>query len=515
MKNSIYKKKDKTPFIGSVSAVAVQDEKGNILFYDGIIEDISIRKEAEKKLRESEEKYRTLIEQSIQGIVILQGIPPRPVFASPAVTDISGYTVEEIHALSSEDMQSQIHPEDKSLIIENYRKQLQGEELPSQFELRIIRKGGDIRWIDVHSKVIHYSGSPAIQAIFVDITERKKAEKQMKKFNEELERRISERSKRIELFLTAKQKLETEKTWERGLNTIIESIGQLGLDRSGIFLINHLTGKMEFHSGRGFDLPEVNRSISLKKKDYYAVRAILEKRTIHIQDVTSIQGAQIAPDVHSLVWIPIIVQDEAFAALAAGNTDAHNPISSEDVKDLEILAGMCGAFIDRTRVLVEPVAEKTLTTKSKHWLEPSRGYLVIEKRPKKSLDIFRDLVTHGIPGFIVSREYPEKIKREYMLLRTPVLWLSRYEIEKTLNPDDLPKLNYIINDFTGKCEESVVLLDGVEYLITQIGFESVIKYLQELKDIMVLNRSRLIIPLHKDAIAAHEFGILEKEFAIY
>jgi hypothetical protein len=164
---------------------------------------------------------------------------------------------------------------------------------------------------------------------------------------------------------------------------------------------------------------------------------------------------------------------------------------------------------------VEPVAEKTLATKSKHQVEPSQGYIVIEKRPKKSLDIFRDLVTHGIPGFIVSREYPERIKREYALLRTPILWLSRYEIDNTLNPDDLPKLNYIINDFTGKCEESVVLLDGVEYLITQIGFESVIKYLQELKDIMIMNRSRLIIPLHKDAIAEHEFSILEKEFTMY
>jgi hypothetical protein len=100
------------------------------------------------------------------------------------------------------------------------------------------------------------------------------------------------------------------------------------------------------------------------------------------------------------------------------------------VKDLEILTGMYGTFIDMTRMLVEPAAEKILTSKSKHWLDPSERYLIIEERPKKSLQIFRDLVTHCIPGFIVSREYPEKIKREYMFLRTLILWLSRYEIEK-------------------------------------------------------------------------------------
>jgi hypothetical protein len=76
-------------------------------------------------------------------------------------------------------------------------------------------------------------------------------------------------------------------------------------------------------------------------------------------------------------------------------------------------------------------------------------------------------------------------------------------------------LNSIIDDFIGKCEGVVVLLDEVEYLIIQIGFERVIRYLQELKNIIVLNGSRLIIPLHKDAIAGKEFSILEKEFQIF
>jgi hypothetical protein len=171
---------------------------------------------------------------------------------------------------------------------------------------------------------------------------------------------------------------------------------------------------------------------------------------------------------------------------------------------------MCAAFIDRTRVLVEPVAEKRLKTEFKHWLEPSECYIVMEKNPEKSLVIFCDLVNHGIPGFVISRMYPEKIKRRFKLVQTPMLWLSNSETENALNPNDLSKLNYIIQDFSKKSEESVILLDGVEYLITQVGFPTVIKHIEELKDIVVMNNSRLIISLHKGTLSVKECSILEK-----
>jgi hypothetical protein len=175
---------------------------------------------------------------------------------------------------------------------------------------------------------------------------------------------------------------------------------------------------------------------------------------------------------------------------------------------------MCGKFIDRTSILVEPAAEEPISTRIRYWLDPSEGYIVLEKRPEKALRIFHDLVTHDVPGFIISREHPERIRKKYSFLRTPGLWLSRFEVDGTLSPDDLPKLIYIVKDFTRKCEESVVFLDGLEYLITQIGFDTVMKHLEELKDIVVISKSRLILPVHKGAISEREFSILEREFVV-
>ena len=170
--------------------------------------------------------------------------------------------------------------------------------------------------------------------------------------------------------------------------------------------------------------------------------------------------------------------------------------------------------VDKTRVLLEPEAEKKLNTTVKFWLNSSDGYIINKKKPRKCFDIFVDLVTHGVPGFVISREHPEKVRRKYNLQKTPMLWLSKSGSETTIDPHDLSKLIYIIEDFTRKSEESVVLLDGVEYLITQTTFDAVMKHMHELKDIVVLHNSCLIIPQHRETLSVKECCLLERDFTI-
>ena len=332
---------------------------------------------------------------------------------------------------------------------------------------------------------------------------------EIREFGLELEKRIEERSKKIEILLNTRLNLQTERNWEKGLIIIVETTSTLGFEQVGIFLTNPMRNTLNFHYGKGVGLPKVNTAVSLKNTEYFGVRCVRERKTIFVKDASLAKGNQITES-QSFVWVPIVVQDEAFAAIAAGNI--HRLTTEEDVKDLEILASMCAAFIDRTRVLIEPVAEKQLRTEYKYWLDPLEGYIILEKKPEKSFEIFVDLVTHGIPGFVISRMYPEKVKRKYNLVKTPIVWLSRTERKNAINPDDLSKLRYIIEDFTKKSEESVILLDGLEYLTTQTDFETVLKYLQELKDTVVLNNSRLIISLHGETLTSREYSTLEREF---
>jgi PAS domain S-box-containing protein len=507
-------RKDTSKRFIEASISLITDMSDEPIGFRGIVRDITERREVEEKLRYSEEKYRTLVEHTLQGIVIVQDYPPRIVFANPGLAEISGYSVQELQSFSPENAHILIHPDDRDLFFSRYRARLKGESPPSTYEFRIICKGGEIRWLELYSTRIIYQGEPAVQAVFMDITKRKEAEQMLKKFNLDLERRIQERSVRIEALLNARQNLQKEQDWEEGLMTIVESMDKLGFERIGIFLVNAPRKNLVFHLGKGITFPDIGSFISLAEKDYYGVRCVLEKKTVFLENASVEKGKQITPEAQSVAWVPIIVSDEAFAALSVGAVTNERPITEEDVKDLEILAGMCGSFIDRTRIIIEPIAEKSLVTEVRQWLEPSRGYIIREKKPNKSFDIFCDLVTHGIPGFIISRQHPERVRRKYRLLKTPIIWLSRSKIKETLSPDDLHKLNYIMDNFTKSCEESVILLDGVEYLITQSDFKSVVKFIQGLKDLVVLNNSRLIIPLYESTLTTIEYSIFEREFTI-
>jgi PAS domain S-box-containing protein len=129
----------------------------------------------QRNLRENEAKYRTLVEQSLQGILIAQGLPsPRIVFANPSMGKILGYTPDELTSLSPKETEELVHPEDRAIFFGRFSDRLQGKPAPPRYEFRGIRKGGEVRWLELSSTRIEYQGQPAVQAAFVDITERKR-----------------------------------------------------------------------------------------------------------------------------------------------------------------------------------------------------------------------------------------------------------------------------------------------------------------------------------------------------
>jgi hypothetical protein len=149
-----------------------------------------------------------------------------------------------------------------------------------------------------------------------------------------------------------------------------------------------------------------------------------------------------------------------------------------------------------------------------HETHPPGCYIIVEKRPEKCFEILSKLVLQGISGFIISREYPEKIRKKYRLSETPILWLSRSGTENAVDPNDFWVLKSILHDFTTRNKESVIILDGLEYLVTQISFGVVVERLAELEVIMIEGNSRLIIPLHKDTLSTQEYSRLQEKFQI-
>lgn len=136
--------------------------------------------------RQAEESYRVLVEHSLQALLIYQD--DRIVFVNPATSAISGYTSEELLAMTPEELRAVLHPEDRARMFECLYACLMSQAIPSNYEFRFFHKDGAVRWAEVFASRIEYRGRPAVQMAYVDITERKAAEQARQQIYAELQR---------------------------------------------------------------------------------------------------------------------------------------------------------------------------------------------------------------------------------------------------------------------------------------------------------------------------------------
>jgi PAS domain S-box-containing protein len=139
-----------------------------------IAHDISERKRMEEALRESEEKYRLLIENARDAIFVAQDEVVK--FPNPKTMEIIGYTEEE---LLHTPFVSIIHPEDRDMVIQRYKSRLQGEEPPSTYSFRVVAKHGREIWVQLNTVVITWEGRPATLNFLRDVTELRHLENQV------------------------------------------------------------------------------------------------------------------------------------------------------------------------------------------------------------------------------------------------------------------------------------------------------------------------------------------------
>ncbi|MHA2096907.1 MAG: PAS domain-containing sensor histidine kinase, partial [Candidatus Hodarchaeales archaeon] len=145
--------------------------------------DITDQKLIEQKLKESEEKYRTITDQSILGITIIQDNLIK--YINHRGANLLGYTAEEILNWSTSEYAMSIHPDDRQLVVEQARKkQLNDPEVIDNYQFRCIKKTGEIIWVDNYSKTIEYEGSSADLSTAIDITEMKKAQQALEESEE-------------------------------------------------------------------------------------------------------------------------------------------------------------------------------------------------------------------------------------------------------------------------------------------------------------------------------------------
>ncbi len=153
-------------------------------------------------------------------------------------------------------------------------------------------------------------------------------------------------------------------------------------------------------------------------------------------------------------------------------------------------------------------------------LPPRECYLVEEGKPNLSFELFFEVAKRCENRMIVTHIYPKilaskfKGKRREIIESTPILWLSSQTGDDWINPLDIGILVDKIVRFIENSENSVILLDGIEYLIVNNGFQNVMKTIQRMIETVMQYNSRLIIPIEPRALEGNELAILERDMEV-
>ena len=172
---------EKMPVEGSVSLM--RDSQGHPIGFRGVVRDITKRKEAEKELRESEEKYRLLAEKAMMGIFWIND-SFQFIYVNDHLCKILGRSRSEVLGKNFREVLSD---NSRDHVTERYVRRQRGEEVPDRYEVEVVRPDGEVRRIEMMVAVmLDKSGRMNSIGQAIDITERKQAEEERERLQQQL-----------------------------------------------------------------------------------------------------------------------------------------------------------------------------------------------------------------------------------------------------------------------------------------------------------------------------------------
>ena len=181
------KKKDGTLYWALINA-QILDQSGDRILQIAM-QDVTERKNSEVALKESELRYRLLVEKSLLGVAILQD--RKYVYVNSAFAELTGFSVAELLDFSPNEVWRLIHPEDQAELERRNIDLEAGTPLLPKHKFRYIQKSGEIRWVESLVATIVYEGHPALQVFENDITDRINAEKIRKELEDRRDKFIT------------------------------------------------------------------------------------------------------------------------------------------------------------------------------------------------------------------------------------------------------------------------------------------------------------------------------------
>ncbi len=179
------------------------------------------------------------------------------------------------------------------------------------------------------------------------------------------------------------------------------------------------------------------------------------------------------------------------------------------------IMGICvgWAIIKYKMFHIKHVVEKPKEKVESNRLDPGFSYMIKEKGSQNSYEIFRGLVSQT-PGLCITSFYPEKLRNEYNLKKTPIVWITETKTEeKTLSPYRLEfEMLYTLETFMKDSESSTVIIDDIKYLSMMNGFDKTMEFLKSVNDLASMHEATVIVPLNAERFEERETSQIRSLF---
>ncbi len=350
--------------------------------------EVAARRAAEAARQASEVRFRTLAETTSAAILIVQAGQIR--YANLAARLITGYPTAELRQMRLTDL---LHPAYRAVIERFGLASPWAEGVPARYELKLVTRAGGERWIDVTAGEMDYEGQPAWVVTAFDITERDRAEAEIRALNAELDQRVRERTEQLQAAnaeltqeIAERERIEAALRASRDaadraadrmarLQAVTAALSQ-ALTPAGVVaaIVNEGVSAMRAAGGLVALLTEDGSALRLVRATGYpdsviefyrwlpldrvapAVEATCSGQAIWItsqaeyaERYPALAGARAGRGLQAAVYLPLQLQERIGGTLNLSFADARS-FDDDDRRFLLSLASLCAQALDRARL---------------------------------------------------------------------------------------------------------------------------------------------------------------------
>jgi PAS domain S-box-containing protein len=402
-----------------------------------------------------------------------------------------GYSMKEFIDVDYTAFTDLVHPDDYEKTMKAMKDHLEGKKSLYEVDYRIKTKKGDYKWFHDRGSILEKNekGEPlSVKGIVFDITDLKEKENELQELNNNLEHLIEQKTEELEI---SNKKLKEEiyennktkeysETTRQNLRNIIDSASELifSFDMNNrVSIWNKTAEKIT-----GFKQIEVlNRSVN-KLEVFDNPDYVIENIALFCVN----KGKE-------SIDIFLNTKEGDKRIVRVSGTDIKSP-------NKECLGAL---FIGR---------DITKDIELHNKLLDGNSYIIPDKNNMFSINLIIDLAIDRFKALIITRGNPDQLKRQIKDIKNIKLaFLNREKIKGITNISNSEELKNKIKSFSKTNKKSIILLDGIHYLLSRDSFDEFIQNLYDINDIILQNKSILFIRIDPSILESKQMALIENE----